>query len=140
MSQDFPGDQHPAAIANIRSFAAAAAHKKEDWLALFADDAVVQDPVGVSTLDPSGGGHKGKEAIGAFWDNMIAPGKVSFEVKQRLPRENECAVLAVVNNKFSEGAALTTEMIVIYKVNQQGKIVSLRAFWDFDSAMAQMSG
>lgn len=134
----FPGDDHPAAQANIKSFAAATAGTKDAWLALFAEDAVIQDPVGKSGLDPEGKGHRGKAAISAFWDSAIASGSVRFEVKQRLPRENECAVLAVVRNTFSPQATLETEMIVVYKVNDEGKIVSLRAFWDFEGAMSQM--
>ena len=41
------------------------------WLALFADDAVVEDPVGPSAFDPEGTGHRGPEAIAAFYDNVI---------------------------------------------------------------------
>jgi len=33
---------------------------KEDWLALFAEDAIVEDPVGTSMFDPDGTGHRGK--------------------------------------------------------------------------------
>jgi len=36
---------------------------KENWLALFDDNAIIEDPVGESPLDPSGEGHKGKKAI-----------------------------------------------------------------------------
>ena len=32
--------------------AAVAAGRRDDWLALFAPDAIVQDPVGPSRLDP----------------------------------------------------------------------------------------
>ena len=37
--------------------AAVAAGRKDDWLALFAPDAIVQDPVGPSRLDPGGHAH-----------------------------------------------------------------------------------
>ena len=52
---------------------------KETWLALFADDAVIEDPIGPSPLDPEGRGHRGKEAIAAFWDLAIATVKLRFE-------------------------------------------------------------
>ena len=56
-----------------RSQAAVAAKDRSAWLALFADDAVVQDPIGPSPLDPGGGGHRGAAAIAAepevsVWD------------------------------------------------------------------------
>ena len=64
---------HPAHVAGQRSRAAVAARDKDAWLAVFADDAIVQDPIGPSFFDPEGKGHQGKEAIAAFWDKAIAP-------------------------------------------------------------------
>jgi len=54
------------------SMAAVEVHDREAWLALFAEDAVVQDPIGPSAFDPEGKGHRGPEAIAAFYDNVIA--------------------------------------------------------------------
>ena len=125
-------DAHPAAQANINSFAAVKAQDKATWLGLFADDAVVQDPVGVSALDPTGKGQRGKEAISGFWDMVIAGNTLSFDVKMRVPRGDECAVMTSLINRMPNGEQLETEMIVVYKVNAEGKIQSLRAFWDFD--------
>ncbi len=48
--------------------AAVAAGRKDEWLALFTPDAVVEDPVGPSRLDPAGQGHRGHDGIGRFWD------------------------------------------------------------------------
>ena len=58
---------------------------KAKWLSLFAENAVVQDPIGASPLDPSGEGHKGLEAIEAFYDNVIANGDLIFEIKGFVP-------------------------------------------------------
>src|ERR1700756_1445380 len=59
------------------------AHDRDGWIALFADDAVVQDPVGPSVFDPEGKGHHGKEGVTHFYDSAIAPNKdVTFEVHQ----------------------------------------------------------
>lgn len=124
-------DQHPAAAAHLKSFAAAMSGDKETWLGLFADDAVIEDPVGVSALDPSGGGHRGREAIENFWNMTIAAGQVKLNSKIRIPRARECAVLADVENTIGD-QKLTMQMIVVYRVNDAGKIVSLRAFWDYD--------
>ena len=44
----------------------AVAKDKENWLALFTKDALVQDPIGKSPLDPEGNGHKGIAAIENF--------------------------------------------------------------------------
>ena len=52
--------EHPARLAGLNSVRNVKAKDKAAWLALFADDAVIEDPVGVSPLDPSGQGHRGK--------------------------------------------------------------------------------
>ena len=44
------------------------ARDKETSLAVFADDAIVEDPIGPSHFDPEGKGHRGKEAIAKFFD------------------------------------------------------------------------
>ena len=41
------------------SMAAVEAGDREGWLALFDDDAVVEDPIGPSDFDPEGNGHRG---------------------------------------------------------------------------------
>lgn len=101
--------------------------RRDDWLALFTDDAVVQDPVGPSPFDPTGLGHRGKAAIAAFYDNIIVAGggTFDFEIFASYPCGDECANVWVGRSGGRE-----THMVTIYKVNEEGKIVSLRAFWD----------
>ena len=65
--------EHPAHAAGRRSREAVIARDKEAWLAVFAEDAIVEDPIGPSAFDPEGKGHRGRDAISAFWDNVIAP-------------------------------------------------------------------
>jgi SnoaL-like domain len=53
------------------------------WLSLFAPDAVVEDPIGPSPLDPEGVGHRGPAAIAAFYDTVIAPaGRITFQIER----------------------------------------------------------
>ena len=110
---------------------------KSKWLGLFAEDAVVEDPIGVSPLDSSGKGHKGLEAIEAFYDNVIANVDLIFEIKESIPCGDECANFAHITNKIN-GAEIKTKMIVIYRVNSNDKIVSLRAFWDYEAMEQQL--
>ena len=63
----------PVHLAGKRSREAAVARDKEAWLAMFADDAIVEDPIGPSHFDPEGKGHRGKEAISKVYDLAIAP-------------------------------------------------------------------
>ena len=72
----------PVHLAGKRSREAAVARDKEAWLAVFADDAVVEDPIGPSHFDPEGKGHRGKEAIAKFYDMAIAPSELTFNFRR----------------------------------------------------------
>ena len=74
-------DEHPARAASHRSMDAVARKAKDEWVALFAEDGFVQDPVGRSPLDETGEGHHGHDGIGRFWDATIAGiERVEFEI------------------------------------------------------------
>lgn len=124
--------EHPARAASKASMAAVTAGDREAWLSLFADDGVVQDPVGVSPLDPTGLGHRGADAIAAFWDSTIAPNAVRFEIAHSYAAGSECANVGEVITTLPDGSVATAEGVFVYAVNADGKLVSLRAFWEFD--------
>ncbi len=111
---------------------------RQAWLDLFADDALVQDPVGVSPLDPSGLGHQGKKAIAAFWDMAMPNGIASFEIRESHPAGDSCANVVTLSNKLPDGTVVSTDCVAVYTANDAGKIVSLRAYWDFSKLAAQL--
>ena len=115
----------------------AVAKDKQNWLDLFAEDAIVQDPIGKSPLDPVGDGHKGKEAIEKFYDTVIANGNIEFNILESIPCADECANFAQIINVVGD-VKIETKMIVIYRVNSNDKIVSLRAFWDYEKMEDQL--
>ena len=73
------GEEHPAMLAARGSWSAVRRKVKQDWLDVMADDVVIEDPIGVSPLDPVGRGHRGKEAVGAFWDQNIERSSIQIE-------------------------------------------------------------
>ena len=109
---------------------------KENWLALFDDNAIIEDPVGESPLDPSGEGHKGKKAIENFWDNIIGPGNLNFVIRESYPCGFECANVATITNTFENGTKLDTDLVIIYRINEKHKLVSLRAFWNYEETVS----
>ena len=115
----------------------AVAKDKQNWLDLFAEDAIVQDPIGKSPLDPVGNGHKGREAIEKFYDTVIANGNIEFNILESIPCADECANFAQIVNVVGD-VKIETKMIVIYRVNSDDKIVSLRAFWDYEKMEDQL--
>jgi steroid Delta-isomerase len=125
----------PVHLAGKRSREAALAHDKDAWLANFADDAIVEDPIGPSHFDPEGKGHRGKEAISQFYDMAIAPSELEFHFVETYQCGNEEANIGHIVIK-SAGYAVKAEGIFTYRVNDEGKIVALRAFWELDRATA----
>ncbi len=112
---------------------------KEAWLGLFSEEAIVQDPVGKSPLDPSGEGHHGKVAIAGFWDLIIAPGQIEFTIMSSFPAGDECANVVRLVNTLPGDITMQMEMVVVYKADDAGKISSLKAYWDFDTVQEQMA-
>jgi ketosteroid isomerase-like protein len=128
--------ESPAHSAGKRSRNAVAARDKDAWLAVFADDAVVEDPIGPSHFDPEGKGHRGLEAISAFWDKAIAPtDKIEFVFRDTYQCGNEEANVGHI--LITTGDYQTTaEGVFTYKANDEGKLVALRAYWEMDRAAA----
>lgn len=116
-----------------RSMAMTEAKDRDGWLALFADDASVEDPVGPSIFDPEGKGHQGLDGITAFYDNVISTSeKVGFDMRQVSECGDECAFAGTIHITLPGGKQGSVELINIYKVDDEGKIASLRSFWEFD--------
>jgi len=120
-------------LAGKRSREAAVARDKEAWLAVFADDAIVEDPIGPSHFDPEGKGHRGKEAIAKFYDMAIAPSELTFNFTKTYQCGDEEANIGNIVIR-SSGYEVVAEGVFTYRVNDEGQIVALRAFWELDAA------
>lgn len=130
---------HPARVAARRSMDAVTRGAKDEWLALFAENAVVEDPVGVSMFDPDGTGHHGRAAISAFWDKAIALAeRFEFDIIDSFAAGDEVANVGTISAFLPGGIRIDTEGVFVYRVDEAGLIRSLRAFWETDRAMATM--
>jgi ketosteroid isomerase-like protein len=111
-----------------------AVHKKDKqaWLDNFADDAVVEDPIGVSALDPTGKGQRGKDAIAKFWDAQIGPNKVMFNIRESFAAGDEVANVGTITVVMAGGLTTLVDGVFTYRVNAAGKLASLRAYWEVD--------
>ena len=126
-------EEHPARAASQRSMAAVKAQDRAGWLALWAEDGCVEDPVGPSWLDPTGEGHRGKEAIGAFFDTTIATLEgIRFEITDSFAAGSEVANVGTIHLSLPGGTTGRCEGVFVYRVDEQGLLVSLRAFWETD--------
>jgi steroid delta-isomerase len=127
---------HPARDAAMKSITAVQSKDREGWLGLWHSDGLIQDPVGVSPLDPAGEGHRGIEAITAFYDNVIAPGDIRFHIRESFACGDECANVGTITTRSADGSVARCELVMLYRVDADGKVLSLRAFWEFDDLMA----
>ena len=130
LPDEFP--PHPARDASLRSMKAVEAGDRAAWLAIFAPDAVVQDPIGVSALDPSGLGHHGPDAIAAFYDTVIGPNQVRFTIRQSWEAGNEVANVGRISTTMADGLVVHTDGVFTYRVDEAGAVTALRAYWSVD--------
>ena len=135
--------EHPARRAALLSREYVHSKNREGWLGLYARDAIIEDPIGVSPIDPEGKGHRGQAAREAFWDNFIAPANISIDILDSYAAGNEVAnhVIISVSIDMGEGKALQQKVhgVITYEVDEQGKLLALRAYWEIDDPRNQMT-
>ena len=122
--------KHPARRAAFRSMDAVARGDRSAWLANFAEDAHVEDPVGKSVIDPSGAGFRGKSEIGKFWDTFIANARPMFRLQSSIACGNECANIGTLMTQFPNGVVASVYGVFVYRVNEAGQVSSLRTYWE----------
>lgn len=121
--------------------AAVAAGHKDGWLSLFAPDALVEDPVGPSMLDPEGRGHRGHGGIGKFWDDSVSTvSRYRFHVTDSFANGPCCANILSIMMTLSGGTTMTVDCVTIYTVDDAGMITSIRAHWEPERALATLTG
>jgi steroid delta-isomerase len=97
---------------------------RDAYVALFADGATVEDPVGTPT-------HTGHEAIGAFFDQMSGMSD-SIELRVTGPvrvAAGECAFPMQARPTIGD-TTMCIDIIDVMTFDDAGKITSMRAFWD----------
>ena len=132
-----PNDDHPARAASQRSYSAVAKKDLAEWLTVYASDAVLEDPVGPSMFDPEGTGHHGHAGISAFWDAAIAPIETfRFEINESLAHDRTCANVGRITTTFPDGSYTYTDLVMVYVVNDDGTVASMKAYWEPERTMA----
>lgn len=132
-----PNDDHPARRASQASYTAVANGDLDTWLTVYAEDAVIEDPVGPSMFDPEGNGHRGHDAIRAFWEQAIAPvDEFTFTIHDSHANGAYCANTGTITTRFADGTVVDTDLVMTYQVHEDGRVASMRAFWEPERAMA----
>lgn len=111
--------------------AAVARHDKQEWISLFASQAVVEDPVGAAPH------HRVNErdtgALDKFYETFIAPNNIVFHVYTDIVTARE--VVRDVDIEIMAPSGLTTSVhaYVLYELVEEGgqlKLARLAAHWE----------
>ncbi|KAA0918354.1 SgcJ/EcaC family oxidoreductase [Dietzia sp. ANT_WB102] len=102
--------------------AALTAGDLEAVMALYAEDATVEDPVGNGTV------HEGKAAIREFYSSVVAM-KIDGEVLEARVCGNDLLFNFEITTHFGEGAKATINVWDLMTHDEQGKVASMRAYW-----------
>ena len=134
MTQTAESQASPALNASQSSWRCVQAHDKEGWLALMADDVVVEDPIGKSVTNPDGTGVRGKEGVAAFYDSSIAPTQITITCEETFPSSSpdEIAHILVLHFEFEGGFTSKVRGVFTYKVNDAGLITNVRGYWNLE--------
>ena len=100
------------------------ARDRSGWLALFSDSVTFEDPVGKRPK-------LGRAAAEGSWDNSFTEGRVWTLHPQRIISGGEFeAAVHMLNRGVLHGEEVELEGIELYRVDELGLIVSVRAFFE----------
>src|ERR1700749_4300779 len=93
--------QSPALAASQSSWRCVQAHDREGWLALMADDVVVEDPIGKSVTNPDGTGLRGNDGLAGFYDTNISANQLTITCEETCPSSDphEIKYILVLRSK-----------------------------------------
>ena len=129
---------HPAKRISLFSREYVHSNNKEGWLGLFSQDAIIEDPIGVSPIDEAGKGHRGVAARKAFWENNIANSDIKIVIHQSYAAGLECANIVTLKTILTFGGKTYSQEvngIFTYQVNEAEQLVALRGYWEVDEMM-----
>jgi len=109
---------------------AVGAHDKERWIALFAEDYAIEDPVGSRPVRGA--------AISDFWDCFIAPNDIRFDVHHEFVAGNVVVRDVTISTTMQTGVTVTTPAHLHYTVGADLRIRRMAAHWEPAPVFAQL--
>ena len=113
-------------------FNAVGAFDVQRYVNTFAPNGVLEDPVGTPPI-------QGTAAITAFITNIITP---FSEIKHKIQDINVCGNEAAVDWKLhlktTTGKKIVIDGMGVFSFNQNGKLQSVREFWDLAAFLADL--
>ena len=116
---------------------AVAAHDREAWMAIFASQNVVEDPVGsqphVSGVFDGRSGVRGNAPLQRFFDTFIAPNTIQFHVDRDIVCDNHVVRDLAIEIHMAPKVAIQVPMHLLYElVSEENsvRISQLAAHWE----------
>ncbi|MGE0129915.1 MAG: nuclear transport factor 2 family protein [Blastocatellales bacterium] len=98
----------------------------------FAPDGVLEDPVGTPPI-------QGTQAIAAYFGAIIAPfSDIKPRIQEIVVSGQEAAVNWKLKLKTTTGKVIFIDGMGTFKFNQDGKLQSVREFWDLAAFLAAL--
>jgi len=110
-----------------RSPEAVFAHRREDWIGLFSEDAIVEDPIGSPPAPKAGG------VLGRFWDTFIAPHEIVFEVHQDYIVGRDVFRDVIIHTRIGPKILIDVPAYLLYQIDASGKtleVTRMAAHWN----------
>ena len=104
-----------------------ARNDKAAFLALWAPDGVLEDPVGTPA-------HQGIEALGAFWDGARElADRIELVPVAVIVTGDEAAMVFEIHAHIGDGGLLM-QAVDVMRVDDDGRLLGVRAYWDMATA------
>jgi len=117
-----PAD-HPAVVAVQNHVRFWNAMDRDSWVALFSPVVVFEDPVGSAPK-------VGTDAVHKSWDRSFAPGRRWTLHPQQIVGGGSEAAVVMRNDGDLAGRSVRVDSIEIFRVDAEGFIAHVRAFFD----------
>ncbi|MBX7435304.1 ketosteroid isomerase family protein [Mycobacterium sp. Y57] len=119
-----------------RSLSAAGAHDRDGWIGLFTEDGVVEDPVGSRP-------HRGRDAVGGFYDTFIGPRDIAFVAGTDLVVDSTVLRDVELQIAMTPALMLRVPTFIRYDLSTEGaelRIAALSAYWELPAMIRQFAG
>ena len=126
--------EHPARAASWQAMDAVARRDKNLYISLYAPGGVMHDPVGRSSIDPTGLGHRGHNGIAKFWDEHVAIVSDWRFVVHKSFATGDHAANAFTIHFTRPDAEVMLECIFVYQISDSGLLLYVGGYWEMPQA------
>ena len=120
-----------------------AVHDRPGWLALFAQDAVVEDPVGAAAHRRQD--NPTDDPLGRFYDTFIGPNRIAMDTRLDVVHTQRAEVArdVIIHTQLASGLSIDVHAYLLYELKDERgllRIARLAAHWELPQMSLQVLG